>query len=80
MTELANKVAVVTGASSGIGKCIALTLANKGVKVGLGARSIDELRDIMRTINVKGGQAICVQTDVTQRDQVNKKKAELAQV
>ncbi|MCL2682280.1 MAG: SDR family oxidoreductase [Bacteroidales bacterium] len=60
-----NKVAIITGASSGIGKAIAIELANRGVKVVLGARREDLLMKVVNTINSNGGEAIYCVTDVT---------------
>jgi NADP-dependent 3-hydroxy acid dehydrogenase YdfG len=60
-----NKVAVITGASSGIGKATALRLAKEGLKVVLCARSVDELNELKERIESNGGEAIVVKTDVT---------------
>lgn len=64
---LSNTVAVVTGASSGIGHAAALTLAKKGVRVALGARRRDRLDKLVSEIEGLGGQAISHTTDVVQR-------------
>jgi len=61
-----NKVAVITGASSGIGKAIAIDLAQRGVKVVLGARRESKLIEVVNTIKNQGGAAIYCVTDVTQ--------------
>jgi len=61
-----NKVAVITGASSGIGKAIAIDLAQRGVKIVLGARREDKLIEVVNTIKNQGGAAIYCVTDVTQ--------------
>jgi len=60
-----DKVAVITGASSGIGKAIAVDLAHRGAKVVLGARREDKLLEVAQTIKDKGGEAICCVMDVT---------------
>lgn len=65
MTALKGKVVAVTGASSGIGKAIALTLAKQGVNVVLGARREEQLKEIVEEINSAGGKAIYVVMDVT---------------
>lgn len=69
---LTGKVAVVTGASGGIGAAIALELAREGAHVALGARRLDELERVKRTIEaeVQSGRILLHKTDVTQRDQV----------
>lgn len=65
--ELAGKVVSVTGASSGIGKAIALLLAKQGANVVLGARREDQLKEVVEEITVAGGKAIYVVVDVTVR-------------
>lgn len=62
-----DKVIAITGASSGIGKAIALVLAGQGAKVVLAARRTDELKRIVSDITQAGGQAIHVAADVTVR-------------
>jgi len=58
------KTALVTGASSGIGAATALKLAAQGAKVGLAARRIDRLQDLVRRIESSGGEAIAIEMDV----------------
>merc|ERR1711865_1070575 len=70
MARLAGKVAVVTGASSGIGQAIAIALAREGASVGLGARRIEKLEETKAIIEAAGGRACCLATDVTKRDDV----------
>ncbi len=62
-----DKVVAITGASSGIGKAIALLLAEKGAKVVLGARRVDELEKIVKDIADAGREAIYSVTDVKRR-------------
>ncbi|CAG2192433.1 unnamed protein product [Mytilus edulis] len=64
------KVAIVTGASSGIGEAIGITLAKAGAKVALAARRVDKLEDVKRTIEELGGVCIQVKTDVAVRSDV----------
>lgn len=59
---LNEKVAVITGASSGIGLAIAQDLSRSGAKVVLGARSMEKLVEVVKTIS---GEALTVPTDVT---------------
>jgi NAD(P)-dependent dehydrogenase (short-subunit alcohol dehydrogenase family) len=65
-----NKVVVITGASSGIGRATALLLAQKGASLALAARSYPQLTEVADEVKRLGGQAIAVPTDVTQPDQV----------
>ena len=67
---LSNKVAIVTGASSGIGKAVSIALGAAGVKVALAARRLDKLSEVENTIESNGGTAVVIQTDVTERNQV----------
>ena len=72
MTDLRGKVAIVTGASSGIGRAIASQLAAAGAKVVLAARRADLLADLQKEIEAGGGQALVVATDVVNRAQVQR--------
>jgi NADP-dependent 3-hydroxy acid dehydrogenase YdfG len=67
---LKNKVAVVTGASSGIGEATARELAKRGAAVVLAARDAEKLERLGRRTSASGGRALAVQTDVTDRDSV----------
>lgn len=65
--DLAGKVALVTGASSGIGRALATTLALAGASVVLAARRIDELAAAADAIRVAGGRAATVAVDLADR-------------
>jgi NADP-dependent 3-hydroxy acid dehydrogenase YdfG len=65
---LRGTVALVTGASSGIGEATALALASAGATVALGARRGDRLRALAERIEEAGGRALAVQADLTERD------------
>jgi len=76
---IAGKVAIVTGASSGIGEVTALEFALAGAKVVLAARRIQRLEKLAETIRTGGGIALPVQTDLTVIEQIrNLVKATLA--
>ncbi|MCX7983277.1 MAG: SDR family oxidoreductase, partial [Syntrophales bacterium] len=62
--RLKDKVAIVTGASKGIGKAIALGYAKEGAKVIIASRSIDLLREIEKEISSAGGEALALFLDV----------------
>ncbi len=63
--HLDDKVALVTGASSGLGRHFALTLARAGCKVAVAARRLDRLRALVREIEAFDGRALAVALDVT---------------
>jgi NADP-dependent 3-hydroxy acid dehydrogenase YdfG len=67
---LEGKVALVTGGTSGIGKASAIALARSGAKVVLAGRRITEGQAIAKEIQASGGEAICIQADVTDETQV----------
>lgn len=68
--DLASKVFLVTGASSGIGAATALALGQAGARVALAARRVDACADLVRQIEAAGGQALAIGTDVTREDDV----------
>jgi NAD(P)-dependent dehydrogenase (short-subunit alcohol dehydrogenase family) len=70
--ELTDKVAIVTGAGRGIGKEIALTLAEAGADIVAAARTEKEINKTADEVKSLGRRAIAVQTDVTKADQVKK--------
>ncbi len=62
-----DKVAIITGASSGIGYATALALAKAGAKVAIGARRIDKLSKLENEIKKNGGEVFSQKLDVTQK-------------
>lgn len=70
VSNIQNKVVVITGASSGLGEATARHLASLGASVVLGARRIDKLEAIAADIRSAGGQAAVQATDVTCPDEV----------
>jgi len=65
LSILEGRVAVVTGASSGIGEACALVFVQKGAKVVLAARRAERLEKLVAKIEAMGGEALAVATDVT---------------
>ena len=70
MFSLKDKVAIVTGASQGIGRDTALALASAGAKVGLAARNEGKLTALVNDIAAAGGSALAVKMDVADAEQV----------
>ena len=68
------ETAVITGASSGVGKSLAIQLSDAGYKVVLAARSENKLNAIAEEIQTKGGNCLVVPTDVSQPEQINNLK------
>ena len=64
------KVAIITGGSSGIGRATAITLAKDGVKVTVAARRAKEGEETVQLVKEAGGEGIFVRTDVTKEDDV----------
>ena len=67
MFNLTGRVALVTGASSGLGRQFARALADNGAAVALVARRTDRLLDLQQEIEAKGGKALAIEADVTDR-------------
>ncbi|UZR98553.1 SDR family oxidoreductase [Chondrinema litorale] len=72
-SQIKDKVVAITGASSGIGKTIAIELAKNGVKIVLGARRIEKLKEVSEQIKKEGGHVVYKSVNV-------KNKSDLAQL
>jgi hypothetical protein len=68
--DLSGRVALVTGASSGLGAQFARVLARSGAAVVLAARRTEKLRDLRTEIEAEGGDAHVVKLDVTDPDSI----------
>lgn len=66
MTHLSSKVALITGASSGIGRAAAILFAAEGASVVLVARRRDRLEELAGRIQQDGGRAVAIAGDVTE--------------
>ena len=79
-----NKVVMITGASSGIGKGLALELASRGAKLGLLARRENLLDEMVNALRLRGGKALAVAADVRDADAVkaaaNRVRADLGPI
>jgi len=70
--DLSGQVAIVTGASQGLGRAMALELAKNGAKVACVARSVEKLTDTVKAITDAGGTAEAFACDVKDKDSVEK--------
>lgn len=70
LTSLAGRAALVTGASSGIGRALALRLGAAGARVALVARRRRALEEVAATVQERGGEALVLPCDVSQPTQV----------
>ncbi|TMJ49210.1 MAG: SDR family NAD(P)-dependent oxidoreductase [Alphaproteobacteria bacterium] len=69
--KLSGKVALVTGATSGIGEATALALAAEGAHVAIAARRVRRLNDLAERIRQAGGEALPIETDVADEAQAS---------
>jgi NAD(P)-dependent dehydrogenase (short-subunit alcohol dehydrogenase family) len=69
MNRIRDKVVLITGASSGIGRATAVRLAGLGARLALAARSPGALEETAREVRAQGGQALVLPTDVTDAEQ-----------
>ena len=76
--KLIGKTAVITGASRGLGKAMALALAAEGARIALVARDRERLEAVATEIGAANGQATVVPADVTSEDQVRRIEREIA--
>jgi NADP-dependent 3-hydroxy acid dehydrogenase YdfG len=70
--NIAGKIVVITGASSGLGEATARLLCEQGASVVLGARRADRLQALAGELTGRGGKAMAVTTDVVHREQVKR--------
>lgn len=70
MTRLGGQVAIVTGAGQGVGRGVALAVADEGARVAVLGRTVRKCEAVVAEITDRGGDAIAVECDVEHRDQV----------
>jgi NADP-dependent 3-hydroxy acid dehydrogenase YdfG len=70
--NIAGKIVVITGASSGLGEATARLLSAQGASVVLGARRVERIQSLADELTGSGGKALAIQTDVTQYEQVKR--------
>lgn len=70
MLNLENKVAIITGGGRGIGKATAIALAQAGARIVVAARTSSEIETVANEIQTMGGQALAIQTDVSNEKEV----------
>src|SRR5207244_12147274 len=63
--ELRGRRVLITGASSGIGRCLAEQAAQEGARLALAARSRDKLEELASSLTAKGAEVVTVAADVT---------------
>jgi len=71
-TNLKGKNAIITGAGRGIGRAIAIALANEGVNVGLLARSEEHLQEVVKETEAQGVKAVFATADISSNEEVTK--------
>jgi 3-oxoacyl-[acyl-carrier protein] reductase len=72
VNTLAGKIAIVTGAGRGIGRAVASQLAERGCRVVLAARTLNELEQVQQEIVTSGGDAIAIPADLTRDDEIQR--------
>lgn len=72
MEELSGKTALITGGGTGIGRGVALALAEKGCNVGVCGRRKEPLEEVLGVVQARGGRGLALVADVSQEDDIEK--------
>jgi len=70
--NLTGRVAVITGASKGLGKAMALALGGAGASIALASRDVEQLNEVKQAVEDVGGKAQVFQADVSEEEQIRK--------
>jgi 3-oxoacyl-[acyl-carrier protein] reductase len=76
VNSLVGKIALVTGAGRGIGRAVAINLAQSGCRMILTARTSDQLEKVQQEIATHGGEAVCIPADLTRDEEIAQLVAE----
>ena len=76
--KLDGRVALITGASKGLGKAMAMALGAAGARIALVSRSVEQLNEVGRALKEAGGDARVFQADVSNEEQVRKLERDVA--
>ena len=68
--KLKDKVAIITGGGTGIGRAIAQAYVSEGASVALSSRTVSNLDEVVKELKARGGKAIAIQTDISDEAQV----------
>lgn len=68
--RLANKVAIITGGGTGIGRASAIRFAREGAKVAIAGRRLEKLEETAKVITTEGGECLCCATDVRNEEDI----------
>jgi len=74
--KLKDKVAIITGGGTGIGKAISFAFANEGAAIAIAARNLPRLEEVAKDIKSRGGKAKAIRTDISDHEQVKRMVAQ----